>query len=242
MEWQYHLAIKSNRHKAIFMKKICSYTKYFFYLSINWNIKIATHILLQEIKGEKKYGINTIGADELKSLEEIGIDIFHSTIYMPVSYDLLQELFKQLNYKPINHFADIGCGKGRALCMAAHHGCKKLTGIDFSKNLCADAKKNLSIIKQKNPQLQYKIINNDAFYFEIPLDVDCIFMFNPFDEVIMSGVAENILKSFQLNPRAITVIYVNPLCKEELLKVGFKQIYYTKKMKYLEAVILQLKP
>ncbi len=226
------------------MKKYLYYIKYFFYLAYKWDIKIAQYILSQEIKGEKKYGIITTGADELKKLEERGIDTDHSTIYMPVSYSLLEEMIEQLNRltnSSFNHFLDIGCGKGRALCVAANKGFGKVTGIDFSKEFCTAAEKNLSMTRKQFPDLQYKIINNDAFYFEIPNDVDCIFMFNPFDDVIMSGVAENILESFEINSRPITLIYVNPLYKEELLAVGFKQIYYTQKMQYLEAAILELK-
>ena len=50
------------------------------------------------------------------------------------------------------------------------------------------------------------------FYFEIPDDVDCIFFFNPFDEVIMSAVVENILESLYKNhPRKIIIAYANPL-------------------------------
>jgi SAM-dependent methyltransferase len=221
--------------------RLFSYIKYFFYLTFKWDVKIAMHLLKHEVKGEKKYGINTIGTDELKSLEEKGIEIDHSTIYMPVSYDLLEDVFNQLTNKPFNHFLDIGCGKGRALCVAAHYGFKKVTGLDFSKDLCIAAEENFSITKQKFTALQYKIINNDAFYFEIPEDVDCIFMFNPFDDVIMSGVAANILESFEANPRTITLIYANPLYKQELLAIGFKQIYHTQKMQYLEAVILEMK-
>ncbi len=226
------------------MKKYLYYIKYFFYLAYKWDIKIAQYILSQEIKGEKKYGIITTGADELKKLEERGIDTDHSTIYMPVSYSLLEEMIEQLNRltnSSFNHFLDIGCGKGRALCVAANKGFGKVTGIDFSKEFCKAAEKNLSMTRKQFPDLQYKIINNDAFYFEIPNDVDCIFMFNPFDDVIMSGVAENILESFEINSRPITLIYVNPLYKEELLAVGFKQIYYTQKIQYLEAAILELK-
>jgi SAM-dependent methyltransferase len=221
--------------------KFLNYLKYFFYLAFNWNFKIAVHIILQEIKGEKKYGINTTGADELKLLEKKGIDIDHATIYMPVSYDLLEELCPHLLQGSNSHFLDIGCGKGRALCVAAHHGFSKVTGIDFSKELCAVAEKNIAATKNKLTNVEYKIINNDAFYFEIPEDVNCIFMFNPFDDVIMSGVAENILESFEKTPRTITLIYVNPLYKDELLQVGFKQIYHTQKLKYLEAVILEMK-
>ncbi|MBL0182427.1 MAG: class I SAM-dependent methyltransferase [Chitinophagaceae bacterium] len=243
--------------------KILSYIKYFFYLAWNWNISIAWHIIRQEIKGEKKYGINTTGADELKKLEDMGIDISHATIYMPASYKLLEDIFEQLspnksqtypkrsrrtNLKLIlsaaegqtsNHFLDIGCGKGRALCVAAHYGYKKLTGIDLSKEFCAVAKENVVLTKQKIPGINFTIINNDAFYFEIPDDVDCIFLFNPFDETIMSGVVENILESLQNHPRKMNIIYVNPLHKEYFIQAGFTETWHSKKMKYLEAVILE---
>ena len=219
--------------------KFFSYIKYFFYIAYNWNIGIAWYIIRQEIKGEKKYGINTTGADELKELENKGIDITHATIYMPVSYLLLYEAFKQLHNKSYDHFLDIGCGKGRTLCVAAHKGFKQVTGIDFSKELCDAAKENLAITKQKIPSLQYNIINNDAFYFKIPDDVDCIFFFNPFDEIIMSAVVNNILTGLQKHPRKINIIYVNPLHKEFFIKTGFTETWHSKKMKYLEAIILE---
>jgi len=234
--------------------KLLSYIKYFFYLAWNWNISIAWHIIRQEIKGEKKYGINSTGADELKKLEELGIDISHATIYMPASYELLENIFEQLsnhksqttNLKLIlsaaegqtaNHFLDIGCGKGRALCVAAHYGYKKLTGIDLSKELCDAAKENLVLTRQKIPGINFTIINNDAFYFEIPDDVDCIFFFNPFDETIMSGVVENILESLQNHPRKMNIIYVNPLHKEYFIQAGFTETWHAKKMQYLEASV-----
>jgi len=224
--------------------KLFSYIKYFYFLFINWNIRIAWVMIRQEITGEKKYGINTTGADELFKLEKQGIDISHATIYMPVSYSLLEETFKQLkngSTQQQTHFLDLGCGKGRALCVAAHLGFRKVTGLDFAKNLCEAAKENLAITKQKIPELEYKVINNDAFYFEIPDDVDCIFFFNPFDEIIMSAVVNNIFASLKSNPRKITIIYVNPLHKELFLKAGYKETWYSKKMKYLEVSVLENK-
>lgn len=216
-----------------------SYIKYFFYLAYNWNMRIAWYIIMQEIKGEKKYGINTTGADELKKMERKGIDITHATIYMPVSYIFLEEIFQQLPVSVKDHFLDIGSGKGRAMCMAAHYGFKKVTGIDFSKELCDAAKDNLAITQQRIPALSYEISNNDAFYFKIPADVDCIFFFNPFDEIIMSGVADNILNSLQHHPRKVYIIYVNPLHKQLFTNLGFEETWHSKKMKYLEAVILE---
>jgi len=243
--------------------KIVRYIRYFFYISFNWNIRIATRILRAEIRGEKKYGIDTTGADELKDLDEMGIDITHATIYMPVSYELLEDVFSQLKLPasrewevgsgndplrnkisthsplPFNHFLDIGCGKGRAMCVAAHNGFTKITGIDLSKKLCDAAKQNCNIAQQKIALVEFEVINNDAFYYEIPADVDCIFMFNPFDEIIMSGVAFNINESLRQYPRAMKIIYVNPLHKSLFTNAGFKEIYYSKEMKYLEVAILE---
>lgn len=214
------------------------FIRYFLYLAINWDIPVAWHIITQERKGEKKYGINTTGADELKKLRDKGIDTSHATIYMPASYDLLEDIFQQLNMGSFQHFVDIGCGKGRALSVGAFYGVKKVTGVDFSKDLCNAAVKNLENIKTALPGLQYSIQNNDAFYYEIEDDTDCIFFFNPFDETIMSGVVQNILTSLQNNPRKITLIYLNPLNKELFTQAGFKEIYHTKKLRYLEGSIL----
>ena len=218
--------------------KFISYSRYFFYIAYNWTFAIARHIVRHEIRGEKEYGINSTGADELKGMEAKGIDISHATIYMPASYDLLENLFNQLTPTDYNHFVDIGSGKGRAMCVAAAKGFKKVTGIDFSKDFCVAALENLSEMKTRIPALQYKVINNDAFYFEIDTDVDCIFMFNPFDEIIMNAVINNIEKSLRKLPRDITLIYCNPLHRDLFFKRKYVSVYHTQTLKYLEADIL----
>jgi SAM-dependent methyltransferase len=219
--------------------KLITYIKYFYFLLDNWDFKIAWYMIKQEVKGENKYGINTTGEDQLTDLEALGIDVSHAAIYMPVNFYLLEEIFQQLPAIPRNHFLDIGCGKGRALCIAAHQGFKQVTGLDFSKSLCDSATENLALTKEKIPELKYTVINNDAFYYAIPGDVDCIFLFNPFDEIIMSAVVNNIFESLQQNPRRIRIIYVNPVHKEQFLKAGYTETWYSKKMKYIEAVILE---
>lgn len=220
--------------------KIFAYLHYFFYLGINWNWRIAFTIIGQEIKGEKKYNITTTGADELKNLSKEGVDISHATMYMPISYLLLEKILKQLPNTSTKHFLDIGCGKGRALCVAAHEGFNTVTGIDFSKELCDDAIDNLKRTKEKFPTLQYAVFTKDAMNFDIPAEVDCIFLFNPFDVVIMSAVVFNIMESAREYPREIIVAYANPLYEELFLEEGFTEIFHTKEMKYLEAVILKL--
>ncbi|MFT3981846.1 MAG: class I SAM-dependent methyltransferase [Ferruginibacter sp.] len=219
--------------------KFFSYLRYFFFLASNWNVRIALHIIRNDIRGEKKYGIHTTGTDDLKKLEERGVDIDHSTFYMPAGYDIMEDVFTRIGLSSAKHFIDIGCGKGRAMCVAASMGAKKVTGIDFSKEFCEAAERNLQIIQQGIPDLSYKVYHNDAFYFEIPDDADIIFLFNPFDEVIMSGVVENIEMSLERKARQIQIVYANPMEKHLFLEAGYKQTYHIKKLQYLEAVILK---
>lgn len=219
--------------------KLLQYIRYFFYIAWEWNVRIAGHIIRNEIRGEKKYGIRTTGADELGHLEKKGIDIDHATIYMPVSYDVLEDVFNHIRIADFHHFLDIGSGKGRALCMAAYYGVTKVTGIDFSTELCTAAKANLQVLQQRKPGFTYQVINNDAFYYDIPTDVDCIFMFNPFDDVIMRGVVANILDSHTAHPRKITIVYANPQHKHLFTELGFTKTYHTKKLNYLEALVMK---
>ena len=219
--------------------RLLKYIRYFFYLVYNWNMRIAWHIIRHEIRGERKYGIDTIGADELKSLEKKGIDISHATIYMPASYGITEEIFKKLQPENLNNFVDIGCGKGRLMCIAAYYGFSKVAGIDFSKELCNAAIKNLEKTKRKFPYLLYQVINNDAFYYDIPREADCIFMFNPFDEIIMKAVIKNIDQHKKNLSKDLFIVYLNPVYKKLFLDKGYKEIFYTKKLNYLEGCILK---
>ena len=221
--------------------KVLQYLQYFFYVGINWNWKIAFIILRQEIRGEKKYGIDTTGADELKKLKAEGINISHSTIYMPVTYKVIEDAFDKINLKSRNHFLDIGCGKGRGLCVAAHSRFKKITGVDFSRNFCEQATKNLASIKNRIPEFNYEVIIGDAVEFSIPYDVDCILLFNPFDNVIMKIVSDHIDKSLQSNPRDMNIIYANPLYKNLFLEKRFSEIYHNKSYEYFEVSILSFR-
>jgi 16S rRNA G966 N2-methylase RsmD len=216
-----------------------AFIQYFFYLGINWNWRIAFYIIIHEIKGERKYKIQTTGSDELKKTKAAGIDISHATVYMPASYVLLEAIFARLPNNQRNHFLDIGSGKGRVLCVAGHHGYNKVTGIEFSNELCDIAAENLQQTKKQFPLLNFSLIKEDASTVEIPNDVDCIFFFNPFDQVVMNVVAKNIEASYKKNPRNIYIVYFNPLFKKELIKIGFAEFYYTCNLKYLEAVILK---
>jgi SAM-dependent methyltransferase len=220
--------------------KYFRYLYYFSYITYKWNFKLACFVIQHEIKGERKYGINTTGFSGLQKLKANGIDTSHATIYMPVSYYLLSKAFKHYPKAAKNNFVDIGSGKGRALCVAAAKGFNKVSGVDISADLCADAVVNLEHTKKIYPLLEYTLQTMDAVNYKIPDDADCIFFFNPFDEIIMKQVVYNIQNSLRQFPRNMVIIYANPLYENFFLDIGFKETYYTSEMDYLEMSILKI--
>lgn len=215
------------------------YKKYYNYLEKNWTKKLANHIIAHEKNGEEKYNIDTTGIDNLQNIKKLGVDVSRSQAYLPAPYDMLLHFFDKINLSSFHHFVDIGCGKGRTLCVAASYGIKKISGVELSTPLCAIAKQNIAQVKKQFKTSKFALHNNDAFYYTIEKDIDCIFMFNPFNEIVMSGVLENIEKSLARHPRKITIIYMNPVHKKMIMLNGYKETYSYKKMRYLEGVVLE---
>ena len=219
------------------------YLHYFLYVAWHWDPFFATITIFHEIRGERQYGIHTTGQDELKGLERKGIDISHATLYMPTSYYVLRRLMNEIIKYPSNKtFLDIGCGKGRALVVAADYGFNQLKGIDFSKEFCDYAKETVKICHSRNPSARFTIEQADALTYEIDPEITTIFLFNPFDEVVVGPVVNNILKSQRVNPRTIRLLYANPTHKQLFLDSGFVEIFHFKKFKLLEGSILERTP
>ena len=60
----------------------------------------------------------------------------------------------------------------------------------------------------------------DATSFDPPSDACVLFLFNPFDEVIMARVAARVVESYKRNPRPIFIVYYNPWYRDVLDRAG----------------------
>jgi hypothetical protein len=219
--------------------KLLYYLKYFYFIARNWNVRLAAFTVYHEIRGEKKYHLDTIKIDRLLHRNVVGDNLQHASIYQATNYFLLEKAFDYLKSENANnHLVDFGSGKGRTIVVAAHYSFKRITGIDFSYTLCNEAEENIEKIKPAYPHTIFNIICDDAVNYSIQNDDDVFFFFNPFDETVMLRVVKNILASLKRFHRKIYIVYINPLHKEIFLSAGFEEEYYFRKMEYLEFVIL----
>ena len=222
------------------MKKFLHYIYNFFYVAFNWNLQLAIFITWHEIKRGPKYNINTIKPESLDSLTIAEGDKSKSSPYEALNYFILENLlgnFCKL-FPREKSLIDVGSGKGRVMVAAAHYGFKNITGVDFAKELCAAAERNINKIKKQFPGTTFKIYCKDILNYAINADDKVFFLFNPFNKEIMEKFLEKIDRSVKEHRRTIYFIYANPQQKEILIQKSYQEIFNIKKLNRLEGVIL----
>src|SRR5215471_9439168 len=170
------------------MRTIFKYISHFWYVAINWNIWMAFFMLYDNIRGSIKYGSNTFAPVELKNLTIVNGDVKKASRYEAVSFYMLEHLFTAFRkLSPNTSIVDLGCGKGRVMMVAAHFGFRRMTGIDFAKEVCEDAITNMTKKENQFPNITWKVINANVENYDISPDDSVFFMFNPFDYSILEN-------------------------------------------------------
>ena len=222
------------------MKKWLNYIKLYGYFALNWNPVLAGFILMHEIRGEKKFGIDTSKPIELSQLTITGGDIRHSSRYEAVNFYILEALLKRLReICADNSFTDLGCGKGRAMVVAAHYGFTSIKGVDFAQEVCSIAEQHMQKISSQFPLMEYKVLCKNVLEYDIQPNESVFFMFNPFSDDTISGFLEKVNVSIEQYPRTIYFLYVSPRYIETFFEFEYEPVYRKRKLKWLDGVILK---
>lgn len=107
-------------------------------------------------------------------------------------------------------FIDLGCGKGRTLILAAKQGFLKVIGVEFSPELAAIARQNVSQVG-----VSAEIIEDDAARFRFADSNLLIYMYNPFGKSVMHSVIANLLDWRGRHSSQAFLVYINPVCHGE---------------------------
>lgn len=224
------------------MRRTWAYIQYFFFIARHWDVRLAVFVLYHEIKGEHKYNTRSTGIDPLTSSLSAN-DLQHASIYQPVSFYIAELLFHQLPYHAFQSgFLDAGCGKGRAMAMAAYHGFTQVEGFDLSASMVAQTHTAITQWTKLYPHCHFHAWQQNAMDVQVPLHTNVIFLFNPFDAFVMRAFVKRVAESLQQQPREMYVLYCNPLNKDVWEAAGFECIFHSQKMHYLEGTILRYLP
>jgi len=196
-------------------------------------------MLYHDIRGAIRYGLRkTFAPVPLKYLTIGGADISRSSPYEAVNYYMLERLLKTFcDLSPETSIVDLGCGKGRVMVVAAHFGFKKLIGIEFAKELCIEASRNMERTQVVINDIDWKVIHANVLDYPIQPDDTVFFMFNPFVEETVNAFLDRLEKSCTQNPRKTWFLYASPVHASALQKRGYC-IMYRHKIMNLEGMIL----
>jgi predicted RNA methylase len=162
---------------------------------------------------DKKWGVDTRGMvfhkKESADLLLINAEPYEATT--PRQFHRIMKSFPK-NFDLPETFFDMGCGKGRTLIMAEQHGFKRIIGVEFDPSLAKIADANIHGFHAKHPKAsEIEVVCKDAGAYEFPDEDSVIYFYNPFTEIIMSNVLENIRRSARVS-KGRYIIYQTEKC------------------------------
>jgi hypothetical protein len=143
------------------------------------------------------------------------LGLFHSA-YQPTEPALFREMMASL---PVEFetftFVDLGSGKGRTLLMASEYPFRKILGVELIAELHRAAEENIRAYRGPTQRcLQIESVLADAREFELPEEPLVLYLFNPLHERSFSEVLLRLEKSLERVPRAVWIVYHNPLLEQ----------------------------
>jgi SAM-dependent methyltransferase len=136
----------------------------------------------------------------------------------------LEKILKALSISRSDQVLDIGCGKGGAMLTLAKYPFGRVDGLELSSQLVRIAQRNLERMRISNAA----IFCCDAAAFDELDRYNYFYMYNPFPEVVMRPVMDNIASSLNRSPRKATLIYKNPVFHGIVVDRGFQKVAETK--------------
>ncbi len=152
----------------------------------------------------------------------VKVNLKHATYYQPITCRNLKLLLNEAHKtrSSFDHFIDIGAGKGKACFYAAKHfKFRKITGVEFSHGLVKIANRNKLIFGDRN----VSFLSEDAADFLLPRGKCLVFLYNPFNDVILEKFISNNYTHFKEYESLIAYAY--DVHRETLLVNGFRTLF-----------------
>lgn len=160
---------------------------------------------------ERELGITTFGAHAPAELSIEADSKLGGHLYQPSSSIIFERAMHALPFNFADKvFLDIGSGKGRALVLAAEAGFKKVIGVEYASELNDMAHTNIETVRGRFPNTEFVLQEGDALQYDIPEEVDVIYLFNPFDETATRGILQQVEPAFKRS-KPVYLVYVHPI-------------------------------
>lgn len=149
--------------------------------------------------------------DKLLKIKTTGRDDSNSDQYRypyePTPYSVLERLANSGFICKRDVVIDYGCGKGRVDFFLSYQTKANTIGIEYDERIYKSAleNQNTAVSREKS---QFVLVGAESY--EVPLEVNKFYFFNPFSVEILHKVMARIRESYYENPREILFFFYYP--------------------------------
>ncbi len=141
------------------------------------------------------------------SQSEAGFEDKRGNQYQPSSISTLRRALSRYTIRETDALIDIGCGKGKVMCVCARYPFRRIRGLELSPALAEIARRNIRTLGLR----QCEVAVGDAACYTDYDDFTFFYMFNPFPEEVFRAAIRNIAASLARCPRKCVLLYMNPV-------------------------------
>ena len=152
------------------------------------------------VKWDKLLKIKTSGRDDSRSDQ-------YRYPYEPTPYSVLERLAGSGYIRKNNRLLDYGCGKGRVDFFLSYQTRCRSVGVEYDERIYETACENK---RHAVSGSRTEFVMGSAENYAVPVDVDRVFLFNPFSVEILRKVMARIEDSYYDNPREIQLFFYYP--------------------------------
>jgi predicted RNA methylase len=198
---------------------------------IGWRIMERTPFERQrEQAGEdfdRQYGVDTTRSRGTEWAADIDSENWgEGTGYAATPPDTVRRSIQSLQ---IDHeeyvFIDLGSGKGRVVLVASEFPFKECLGIEYAPDLHKVAVRNIADFSSDKQRC--KVVKShclDAAKFSLPETPLVLFFAHPFGDAVLDKFLQSVQRSLRETPRRVYVIYYDPICSDQFVSAGFREI------------------
>lgn len=167
---------------------------------------------------DRRHQVETYGKTALADLTVASSNAAFGNNFHPTPPRTVRVLLRGLQVQQSDYiFVDFGSGKGGVLLVAAEFPFLEVIGVEFAEELHKIAERNIRQYRGVRRCQSVHSIHCDAVQFDFPLKPLVLYFFNPFHRRVMEQVLSNLVRSYQLNPRDVFLLYQAPHYPKDLV-------------------------
>lgn len=170
---------------------------------------------------DRTHGVETSGLVPGEEIDSGSLSDLYITAYYGISPSSLEQALSLLP-EPVDAFTfvDLGCGKGRALLVAAQCKFRRLAGVEISPELARTAQRNTARDSRITVQA------GDAANFAFPNEPLVIFLYHPFLPPVLRRVLRNLERERAGSAHPTFLLYANPAYQKVIARFSFLQLVW----------------